>query len=234
MPGALAEGRVRGKATHRCNRIHPLPRPLPQGRGGFVSASTRPACRHRERGTALIFALVMLLLLTLLGITAITTSSLQEKMAGNMRDQYMAQQAGDSILFDGQSFVLNQQYKPTPSCPPSTGPSGYIWDSECMPATVAADVGAPAGANWWLTANDAWWLANGNQSSVAIPTGLVFQQPRYIVEKIEQIPDEAEIGSKAKKYTFYFRATGWSVGASDYARGLYQGIYTKRSDTYPN
>ena len=57
--------------------------------------------RH-ERGTALIFALVMLLLLTILGITAVTTSSLQEKMAGNMRDQYMAQQSGDSVLRDGE------------------------------------------------------------------------------------------------------------------------------------
>src|SRR4030065_1300158 len=86
---------------------------------------------RKERGTALIFALVMLLLLTILGITAITTSSLQETMAGNMRDQYMAQQAGDSILFDGQSLIFNQQTKSVPSCPPD--PAVKIWDSSCLP-----------------------------------------------------------------------------------------------------
>ncbi len=90
----------------------------------------------KQQGTALIFALVMLLLLTILGITAVTTSSLQEKMAGNMRDQYMAQQAGDSILFDGQALIFNQKTKPLPSCPPD--PVALIWDSSCLPTSTGA------------------------------------------------------------------------------------------------
>src|SRR4030065_2112209 len=48
---------------------------------------------RKEQGAALIFALVMLLLLTILGVTAITTSSLQEKMAGNIHDQDIAHTA---------------------------------------------------------------------------------------------------------------------------------------------
>lgn len=189
-----------------------------------------------QQGTALIFALVMLLLLTILGITAVTTTALQEKMAGNMRDQYMAQQAGDSILFDGHSWVANQTFQPTPMCPPAATPAGYIWDSECMPATVTADVGAPAGPNWWLATNDAWWILRGRLSSVNTNTsyGYVAQEPRFVVEKIAQAEvDDPELG-KPKKYRFYFRTTGWSVGASDYARGLFQGIFTRRSDTYPD
>lgn len=185
----------------------------------------------RERGTALVFALVMLLLLTLLGITAVTTSSLQEKMAGNMRDQYMAQQAGDSIMFDGQAWISGMTDKPTPFCPPATGPNGYIWDSNCLPAAVPG----ATGANWWLpvtvNANDVWWQTNGIDSGSSVD--YVLQKPRYVVEMIQKVSPDAEIG-KLRVDTYYFRTTGWSVGASDYARGLFQSVFTRRSDTFTN
>lgn len=185
---------------------------------------------NEEQGTALIFALVMLLLLTILGITAITTSSLQEKMAGNMRDQYMAQQAGDSILLAGQAWVFNQKTKPVPSCPPTAGPTGEIWDSTCLPAAVALAVGAPAGPNWWLTADDPWWTGNGRVSTVA--TLQTSQEPRFVVERVQQVPLDPSASKTV--YRYYFRSTGWAVGASDASRGLFQDIFSKRSDTYVN
>ena len=185
--------------------------------------------QKKERGTALIFALVMLLLLTILGVTAVTTSSLQEKMAGNMRDQYMAQQAGDSILRDGQSLVFNQTTKPTPSCPPDS--VARIWDSECLPAAALA-----TGANWWLTAADSWWQNTANAQTPAqasgVAIGLTYQEPRFVVERIQQAPINAEIGKGKKVYRYYYRTTGWSVGATDFARGITQDVFSKRSDTY--
>lgn len=183
---------------------------------------------RRERGAALIFALVMLLLLTLLGITAITTSSLQEKMAGNMRDQYMAQQAGDSILLDGQAWIFNMATKPTPVCPPA---ADRIWDSSCLPAAAGASA-----ANWWMTAADAWWTANGFGSSGSVPSGsigVVAQDPRYVVEMIQKVSPDAEIGKK-RVDTLYFRTTGWAVGASNLARSLFQGVFSRKTDTYQN
>jgi type IV pilus assembly protein PilX len=185
---------------------------------------------RKERGTALIFALVMLLLLTILGITAITTSSLQEKMAGNMRDQYMAQQAGDSILFDGQALVFNQQTRPVPSCPPD--PTAKVWDSACLPADVAAFESLATGPNWWLIASKSWWLATGNFSGVN--NTHTSQEPRFVVERIQRVPLNAEIGHKKTVDKYYFRTTGWAVGVSDYSRSLIQGVFSKRSDTYVN
>lgn len=184
-------------------------------------------CRRDQRGTALVFALVMLLLLTILGVTAVTTSSLQEKMAGNMRDQYMAQQAGDSILRDGQSLVFNQTTKPTPSCPPDS--VARIWDSTCLPATALA-----TSANWWLTATDTWWLSSTNTQASSVAIGLTYQEPRFAVERIQQAPVNAEIGKDKKVYRYYYRTTGWSVGATDFARDITQDVFSKRSDTYQN
>lgn len=51
-----------------------------------------------QRGMALVMALVILVILTILGITAMSTSSLQEKMAGNVQEQTRAFQAAESGL----------------------------------------------------------------------------------------------------------------------------------------
>ena len=57
---------------------------------------------HKE-GAVLIISLIMLLLLTIIGVTAIQTNSLEEKMAGNMRDQNLAFQAAESALRVGET-----------------------------------------------------------------------------------------------------------------------------------
>ena len=57
---------------------------------------------HKE-GAVLIISLIMLLLLTIICVTAIQTTSLEEKMAGNMRDQNLAFQAAESALRVGET-----------------------------------------------------------------------------------------------------------------------------------
>jgi len=173
----------------------------------------------QQRGTALIFALVMLLLLTILGITAVTTSSLQEKMAGNMRDQYMAQQAGDSILRDAEALVFNQVSMPHPTCPPAGALTERVWDSTKPGAGCLPDI---------VGANDAWWTANGYTSTLS--NGYTSQEPRYVVELTQRVP--LCLGCVPKVYRNFYRVSGWSVGATNYARGLFQSVFTKKSDEY--
>ena len=223
------EGRVRNKVSLRCLRIHPLP----QGRGSLKPFSLwakgldegKAALGFRfgkQRGTALIFALVMLLLLTLLGITAISTSTLQEKMAGNMRDQYTAQQASDSILRDGEALVYDQPSRPTPACPPPSAVTGRVWDSSI------ASVGNPLCLTDLATATDSWWSSNGFLSAVA--NNNISQQPRYVVEWIQRV--EEPLGQSPKKFRYYYQTTGWSVGFTDSARALLQSVFSKKTDDY--
>lgn len=55
-----------------------------------------PVYSRGQRGAALIMALVILLILTILGVTAMSTSSLEQKMAGNIQDLTRAFQAAES------------------------------------------------------------------------------------------------------------------------------------------
>lgn len=61
--------------------------------------------KTRQRGSALIIALVFLLLMTLIGVTAMQTTTLQERMAGNMRDRNLALQAAEAALLQGEIWA---------------------------------------------------------------------------------------------------------------------------------
>ncbi len=63
--------------------------------------------RGRQRGTALIIALIFLVILTLLGITAMQTTVLQERMAGGYGDRQLAFEAAEAALIDAEDY-LNQ------------------------------------------------------------------------------------------------------------------------------
>jgi Tfp pilus assembly protein PilX len=57
-----------------------------------------PRGNTRERGTALIMSLVILMILTILGITAMSTASLEEKMSGNTQEGTRAFEVAESGL----------------------------------------------------------------------------------------------------------------------------------------
>ena len=59
-----------------------------------------------ERGAALIVGLVMLLIMTLIGATAMQSTTLQERMAGNTRDRHLAFQASEAALRAGEQWLM--------------------------------------------------------------------------------------------------------------------------------
>ena len=80
--------------THNCSAIialvdSPMPHPVP---------------RKRERGIALVIALVFLVMLTILGVSLMNTTSLEGRMAGNAQETnrafHTAESAIDNALAD--------------------------------------------------------------------------------------------------------------------------------------
>ena len=62
---------------------------------------------HRQRGMALIVALILLLTMTLLGVTAMRSTTQGERMAGNFRDRNLAFQAAEAALREGEEILRN-------------------------------------------------------------------------------------------------------------------------------
>ena len=70
-----------------------------------MSHVTRVPGVSRQRGVVLFVGLVMLLLMSLLGITAMQVTLLQERMAGNFKVRQDGFEAGETLLANGRDLV---------------------------------------------------------------------------------------------------------------------------------
>lgn len=61
---------------------------------------------RRQKGITLIVGLIPLLVMTMLGLTAVQVTTQQERMAGNLRDRNIAFQAAESALREGESALI--------------------------------------------------------------------------------------------------------------------------------
>lgn len=126
--------------------------------------------RHGQSGSALIVALLILIVMTVLGLTAMGGSGMQEKMAGNNRDLALAFQAAEAALRDGESYYENTVVS-----------LGAAFDG--------TNTGLyPEGSNPQVF-NDATWT-NSRVYSGAIDG--VASTPRYIIELIGEIGEQTD------------------------------------------
>jgi type IV pilus assembly protein PilX len=161
----------------------------------------------RERGVVLIVALVFLAVLTILGISAITSTSQEEKMARYTRDYNVALQAAEAALREAR-YDLGAGAFATRS-PPIIGNTGF--DANCTNGLcqLAPPGSTPAFADEtrWSNTNNLGSVAYGTftpfQQLPLTPTpGGVAQQPRYLIEYL------APTGSQ---HVYRITARGWGA-----------------------
>ena len=70
-----------------------------------MTAMTTLQGDRRERGAVLIVTLLFLVVLTMLGVTAMTSTTMEERMAGNTRDASLALQAAEAALRDARRDI---------------------------------------------------------------------------------------------------------------------------------
>lgn len=73
----------------------------------MIPLSLNYSQRTRQQGAALLMGLVLLLIMTLLGISAMRGTTLQERMAGALHEQNLALQSAESALRAGEQALLN-------------------------------------------------------------------------------------------------------------------------------
>jgi type IV pilus assembly protein PilX len=70
-----------------------------------------PVLVQPQRGSALIVSLIFLVILTLLGITAASVTSQEERMAGNTRDRDLAFEAAEAAMRDAELRLPNATFR---------------------------------------------------------------------------------------------------------------------------
>jgi type IV pilus assembly protein PilX len=173
--------------------------------------------KTQQSGAALIVSLIMLLLLTMIGIFAMRTGVMEEKMAANQIDRDIAFKAAEVALRAGEGTVLNWVNLPICS---DNGASG-CWTKQSMdPADTDA-------TPWWLQQNAAWWAANGIASTQ--PQGAV-SAPRYIIEEVIKpgYANGAKPGGYVQGQPKFYRITSRGVGGSAQSVVLLQSVVRMR------
>lgn len=61
--------------------------------------------RHTQRGAVLIVSMLLLMIMTLIGVTAMRSTSLEEKMVGNTRDLQLAFNAAEGALRKSEELL---------------------------------------------------------------------------------------------------------------------------------
>lgn len=147
---------------------------------------------RRQQGAVLFVALVFLLLLTLLGLTASSTSILQERMTGGMRNAQLAAMGTESALRGGEvdlwTAAARSSYTSGGLALPPCGHSG-VQPCAYQRTNGIADhrtLAFRSAKTWIPTTND------GAQQYASTVTGLsgndatasLASQPRYMIEDL--------------------------------------------------
>ena len=179
--------------------------------------------KQKQEGIVLFMSLVMLLLLTMLGVSSIQTTSLQQRMARNANDANLAFQAAEVALRDGEDLLedlnsLNDFGDPLDNLVANEA-NGYYYEA------------APGDDPNWKDLGD--WESGGYRTSETQITGA--EQPKYIVEHVQTIIADADslnldnIGEDiGAGRTEVFRVTARGYGASADAQVMIQGTYGKQ------
>ena len=187
---------------------------------------TTPKYRH-QHGAVLMVSLIMLLIITLLGITGMETTVLEEKMAGNMRNKSTAFQAAESALRNGEMDINASDVSTLSFLAACTG--GF-----CLPAASAnAPVWENAAiVNWTGTAQTIDYGARLTATTIDD----IAAQPKYILEKLDtpaiaagqRFDASAGAGySSAAANEEVFRITARGVGGTTVAASMVQSVYKK-------
>lgn len=159
-----------------------------------------------QRGAALLTGLIFLVILTLLTLSAMKATSLEERMAGNARDQDIAFQAAEAAIRD---VMLNR----IPTLSPASAFVAGCAAGLCLPDNVTPVWTTISNNNEWNTAKTAQYPAPSATGGSAAPAlANVVAQPSYIIEYVPGAfaPEGFSMDANARGVTAYrITARGW-------------------------
>jgi type IV pilus assembly protein PilX len=185
---------------------------------------------HRQRGTALVTSLLLLLILTVIGVTAMQVTRMQERMAGNTRDLNLAFQGAEAALRNGEDMIAAQALAPAPSagvCTTTSCASG-VWDAN------ASAVANPEARNdtWWAdTTKTLQYETDGDRTgTLSQDIAELKHDPSFVVEYMAEVPDTYSVGSGdgPPSSRFFYQVSAGSPGATTSATTVLQSTYARR------
>lgn len=165
----------------------------------------------RQQGAVLVTSMLLLLVLTIIGVTAMQMSRMQERMAGNTRDVNLAFQASEAALRSGESYIRQLNLEPI-AC--STSPC-LVWQEDAV-TTQVSELG------------ETWWDTNGQTFGQAAMDSLA-EPPTAVVEDLGFVRTDGGVNlSDPPDGRNFYVVTGRSTGGSGQAEVVLQTTFTRK------
>lgn len=163
-----------------------------------------------KNGSALVIALVLLLVLTLMAITGMQNTFMQEKMSSNLRDKNIAFQAAEAALREAELF-LQSAVLPT------------FDNTNGLYQPIDNDITTKY--RWELIS----WSSESQSWEYEVTIDNVLLNPRYIIEELPPVPEPTTslAADEPIPDAGMFRVTSWAVGGTQGAEVILQTTYKR-------
>ncbi len=167
---------------------------------------------RQQHGATLVVCMIILVVITFMGIGSIQDTTMEEKMAGNMKNRNMAFQAAESGLRDAEDRLANTAILPN-----------FDGTTTGLIAQVSGNDIAPD--NWSGTD----WQASGATYSLGADTiPDVADQPQYVIEKLDTIEEAPSLeAGQPGDSSEYYKITVRAVGGTSSSVVILQTIYQR-------
>jgi len=204
----------------------------------LTAQSHRVRRSQHASGIALITAVIMLLVITLLALGGARIALDTKRSTRNQRDFEIAYQAAEAALYDAEIDISEAAKRSSIFVPTSN--AGFL-AGDCNTGTTMpsaflglCDTSDGAGAPVWDTIN--WTAANGNKTveygtftGRSFPTGSGLtpaRKPRYLIEILRDNAN-GSVASDSAPPRYKYRITAIGFGPNDTTRAIVQSVFRK-------
>jgi len=182
----------------------------------------------RQRGVALVLGLMLLLVMTLLAVTASRSAILQERMAGNFRQASLAFHATEAsgrwggawLQSLGASTGIPRPFPCTSACKAIAGTAVWV-SGQYTPAFDWSANGWSFGQNPTDAA-----VIKGFESSVVDATMMVSAPPKFVLEEYYFQRDDLSLSTAAG--VVYYRVIAYGTGQRANTARVITSLVAKR------
>lgn len=186
----------------------------------YSQSSNFSPVHNRQKGMVLILVLSLLLALTILGVSSMSTSTLETRMANNFQDRNAAFQAAEAALREGERLVETSNY------------DGSQFDNQCTNGLcecvkLTCNYDADSTLTFWEQ-DTVWNTSTKHMTYQTISLDELASPAKYIIEHMGNVcPESNPSCVVAATDPRMFRITAVGYGTTAAAKVMLQSTYLK-------
>ena len=194
--------------------------------------------RVRQQGAILVVAMVLLLVMSLIGLSSVVSSTLQEKMAFNSQQRTLARSSAETGLAAAEQFIRDN-ITATSRLGQFDGSVQGLYASYGVPGVLRTDMLARQSAFLTDESDPSLWTAANSVQVDILSDKVTSRSPRYVIEYVGRrsqsgtpVWSPSSVIERGAPHIFKITSIGWardngiySVLQSHFMTGTGAGVF---------